>query len=244
MPFFCIAMLFLFLEEFVENIFVVVKLVLWDLNFLVSFWLSFVDFRIEGVIRFVFLSSCCPVLSLKLFSQYLIQSLGILSLPFFILLHKIKDIDRIHRKIYHVTCLFLNPLLYGFIQIVCFVLLSLQNVINLLIEFGTCLSLEDETCTELQHLLHFFFGEGFVFLGIFLLLDHDAVQTQFYPLSFHYFLLNSMLSDESVDVDLVFLANSMGSVHSLQIHLRIEIAIIDNNSISSRQIDAQSSGSS
>ena len=43
---FSIAMLLLFLEELVEDIFVVEKLVLGHLNFLVGFGLSFVDFGI------------------------------------------------------------------------------------------------------------------------------------------------------------------------------------------------------
>ena len=53
-----------------------------------------------------------------------------------------------------------------------------------------------------------------------------------------------MFSDESVDIDLVFLTDSVGSVHGLQIHLRVEIAVVDNNSISCCQIDTQSSSSS
>lgn len=88
------------------------------------------------------------------------------------------------------------------------------------------------------------------------MLDDQLVKTQLLSRSLEDLLLNSVLyigiisvvlehtqsrttylGDETEDVDLFLLADTMRSVHSLQISLRIPIGVIEDNNICSRQID-------
>lgn len=55
------------------------------------------------------------------------------------------------------------------------------------------------------------------------LLDDDLVQFEFDGLSLDDLLLDSLFRDEPVDVDLLLLSNTMGSVHSLYVRLRVPV---------------------
>lgn len=125
-----------------------------------------------------------------------------------------------------------KPFLNFLVQGICFRLTSLQNTVNIFIRDGSSLRLDNHRGSKLKHFLHFVFGEGFISLRVFGLLDNKIVPFKFDGLAFYDFLLDCILSNKSVYIDRIFLANTMCPVHSLQIHLRVPIAIINNDSVS------------
>lgn len=114
-----------------------------------------------------------------------------------------------------------------------------KDIIDELISHGPTGGLENEIGSILQHILHLFLRECLILLGIFLLLDDQAIPFELDHLPLHDLLLHCVLSDESIDIDHVLLADAMGSIHGLQVHLRIEVTIIDHDSVRSRQVDAE-----
>lgn len=63
------------------------------------------------------------------------------------------------------------------------------------------------------------------------LLDDQLIQLKLHGLLLDHLFFHGVLSDESVDLHLFLLANSMSSVHRLKIHLRIPVTVIENYSI-------------
>jgi hypothetical protein len=59
----------------------------------------------------------------------------------------------------------------------------------------------------------------------------------------NHFLLHGVLSDESVNSYLLCLTNSMSSIHCLEIHLWIPVRVIQDNSVSSHEIQTKSTSS-
>ena len=55
------------------------------------------------------------------------------------------------------------------------------------------------------------------------LFDDEIVPLELDHLAFDYFLLNRVFTDEAVNVHRVFLPDSMGPVHRLEVHLRVPV---------------------
>lgn len=100
---------------------------------------------------------------------------------------------------------------------------------------------EDRIGAKLKHLLHLVLGQCLILLRWSLLLDDQTIPFQLDHLPFNNLLLNSILRDQPIDPYFLLLANSVSSIHGLQVHLRIEITIVDDNCISTRQVDAEAS---
>ncbi len=75
------------------------------------------------------------------------------------------------------------------------------------------------------------------------MLDDQIVPFEFDGLSLNDFFLNSVFSDEPVNIDWVFLPNSMSSIHGLKIHLWVPIAVVNDDSVGAGQVDSQTTGS-
>ena len=105
--------------------------------------------------------------------------------------------------------------------------------------FGECVgcSFEDDTGTMLQHFLHLFLCESLILLSRLLLLNDKTIPFQFDHLSLDDLLFYCIFSDQSVYFYKPLLTDPMSSVHGLKVHLRVEIAIIDDNRICSSQVD-------
>lgn len=73
-------------------------------------------------------------------------------------------------------------------------------------------------------------------------LDNHLIELQLLHRSLDDPLLDRILGDESVDVYLLGLSDTMGTVHSLQVGLRIPIAVKQDHNVGGDQVDTQSSG--
>ncbi len=80
-------------------------------------------------------------------------------------------------------------------------------------------------------------------MRVFGLLDDQIVPFEFDGLSLNDFFLNSIFSDEPVDIDWVFLADSMSSIHGLEIHLWVPVAVVNDDCVGAGQVDTQTTGS-
>jgi hypothetical protein len=92
LPFLGVVELLLFLQKFLKNIPILVKLIIWHLILLIRLGLPLDIFGIEGIVGLGFFSSGGPVLCLQFFGEDLIQSHGI-TFPLLILLHEFEDVD-------------------------------------------------------------------------------------------------------------------------------------------------------
>jgi hypothetical protein len=87
--------------------------------------------------------------------------------------------------------------------------------------------------------LIFFFGKTLYGFHACWALNHYLVQLKFDRLSFNHFFFDGVSADKSVHIDLLFLADSVGSVHRLQVVLRVEIRVVNNYVVCRNQIDAE-----
>ena len=79
-------------------------------------------------------------------------------------------------------------------------------------------------------------------LGAALLNDH-CIQLQFHRLLLDLLHFHCVLRDQSVDTYLFLLANSVRPIHSLQIHLRIPVAVVKDHCVGCHEVEAEASGS-
>ena len=63
------------------------------------------------------------------------------------------------------------------------------------------------------------------------MLDEDLVHLQFDSLTLYDFLFNSVLADQPVHVNLLLLADSVCPIHCLQVDLRVEIGVKQNDMV-------------
>lgn len=70
------------------------------------------------------------------------------------------------------------------------------------------------------------------------MLNDNLVEFELDCLSLNHFLLDRVLADEPVYIDVLLLTDTVSTVHSLQINLRIEIAVIKDHMICRGQVDA------
>lgn len=156
-------------------------------------------------------------------------------------MHKVKDIDGIHGEVDQVVLLGLEALFHFFVKRVGLALTTKEEVINKLISHGGSSGLKDEVGSILQHLLHLLFGQCLVLLRILLLLDHQTVPLQFNHLSLHNFLLHCVLGNQPVNIYHILLSYSVCSIHRLQVHLRVEITVINDHGVCCSEVDAEPS---
>lgn len=90
-----------------------------------------------------------------------------------------------------------------------------------------------------NHLLIFFLAHFFHRLLSKTALDNNLVKFELDRLSPYDLFLDWILHNESIDVNFLFLPNSMRSIHSLQVDLWVIVRIEKHNMISCRQINAE-----
>jgi hypothetical protein len=89
-----------------------------------------------------------------------------------------------------------------------------------------------------QYLLVFLLGKCLL-RGHLPRLDDDLIELQADSLSLQYLLLYSRLSNEAVDIYLLFLAYSMCTVHCLEVYLRVPIGVIEDDMVCCHQVETQ-----
>ena len=226
-----ILIIFFFLQQTKQPFFLLIKMVLGQNH-------SFLHLHTH---LFGFLPSPTVLQSsllLLLFVAHQPQTLGILRLLFLISLHKIEDVNGIHIQAGQI-CRRLHLLLHRVIQGISFGLSLVQQILDFCLADGFVSGFEYGTGSVLQHLFHFLLGECLVFVGCFLLLNYQIIPLQFYHLPFYNLLLNRVFRNESIDSYKFFLADTVCAVHRLQVHLGIEVAIIQNNCIGCCQVDPE-----
>ena len=70
------------------------------------------------------------------------------------------------------------------------------------------------------------------------MLNEDFVSLEFHSLSLDYLFFNCSFSDQAVHIDWLALANSMSTIHSLEVDLWIEVGVIQHDVICCGEIDA------
>ena len=87
-----------------------------------------------------------------------------------------------------------------------------------------------------------FLGESTALLGRnFARLDDHLVEFESDGLPLKDFLLNRGLSDESVDIHLLLLADSVSTVHGLEVNLGVPVRVIQDDMVRSHQVKAEAS---
>ena len=71
------------------------------------------------------------------------------------------------------------------------------------------------------------------------LLNDDLVELELDGLALDDLLLDRLLRDQAVDKDLLLLSDTVGTVHRLQVNLRVPVRVIDYNMVSCHQIDSK-----
>mmetsp|Transcript_22804 Transcript_22804/g.58024 ORF Transcript_22804/g.58024 Transcript_22804/m.58024 type:complete len:574 (+) Transcript_22804:400-2121(+) len=74
------------------------------------------------------------------------------------------------------------------------------------------------------------------------LLDDQRVQAQLLVRLLNHLLLNRVLNAEAEHLHLLLLADAMRAVHGLQIHLRVPVAVVQNDDVGGGQVDTQAAG--
>lgn len=93
-----------------------------------------------------------------------------------------------------------------------------------------------------QDLFILFFGEGTALLrGNFARLDDHLVEFESDGLPLKDFLLDRRLCDESVNIHLLFLADSVSAIHGLEVNLRVPVRVIEDDMVRSHQVQAEAS---
>ena len=73
-------------------------------------------------------------------------------------------------------------------------------------------------------------------------LDNYLIKFQSNCLAFYDFLFHCVLGHQTVDIYFFLLANTVRSVHCLQIDLGVPVRVIQDDMVSSHQIESQASG--
>ena len=74
------------------------------------------------------------------------------------------------------------------------------------------------------------------------LLDDKLVESQLLRCPLQHTLLHTALRNEAEDVDLLGLTDTMSTVHSLQIRLRVPITVVQDDDVGGGQIDTETTG--
>ena len=223
-------MIFFFLEQLQKSFLILVEVVLRKSYLFHYLLLCNLHFRPSAP----WFNSGCFLFDIHL------KSLFVLLLPFFVPLHEVEDIDGIHVEVGEVFWSF-DLVVDMYVHLFCFGLASVKKVVDLFLADCVFAGFEDGIGSELQNLLHLIVGDRFVLLSGSLLLDDETVPFEFDHLPLDDLFLDCVLGDKSVYFDEFGLADAVGSVHGLKIHLRVEIAIVEDYSVGCRQVDAQSS---
>lgn len=100
---------------------------------------------------------------------------------------------------------------------------------------------EDGISTVVHHIFQVIFLHSCVLGRHSTLLDDERIKFELHRLFLNHFFLHGIFSDKSVHSHLLFLADSVGSVHGLKIHLRIPITVVEDDSVGSHQVQTQAS---
>ena len=76
------------------------------------------------------------------------------------------------------------------------------------------------------------------------LLDDQLVQPQLLGRAFKHTLLDTALRNETEDINLLGLTDTMGTVHGLQVGLRVPVTVIQNDNVGGCEVDTQTTSAS
>lgn len=108
---------------------------------------------------------------------------------------------------------------------------------------SVCFLLHDFGSSMQKDFFILIFVQRFAVINLAASLNHHLVEFEFDRLAFNHFLLYSVFAHQSVDIDILLLADTMGPVHCLQINLRVKIRIEKHYVVGSCQVDSKSAGS-
>lgn len=151
----------------------------------------------------------------------------------------IEDTDGGEAQISYVAFLVHNLIKFT-VYLIGFILTPFQDTLNLFISQSTFLCLQNDTGSKLEHTPHIFsleFAIGFI---MFRLLNDKTVPFKFNHLSLNYFLLNCVLSYQTIHIYILLLTDSMCTVHCLKVVLRIPVRVINYYSVCHSQVDTHS----
>ena len=93
-------------------------------------------------------------------------------------------------------------------------------------------------CSMEEDLIIFLFGQVLILICLATLLDDNLIKFEFNGLSFNYFLFNCVLRNETIDKDFLLLANSVRSIHGLEIDLWVPVGVENDDLICCIEIDS------
>mmetsp|Transcript_34075 Transcript_34075/g.73803 ORF Transcript_34075/g.73803 Transcript_34075/m.73803 type:complete len:464 (-) Transcript_34075:575-1966(-) len=139
----------------------------------------------------------------------------------------------------------LRKLLELVVQILCLFLTLADDGLNILVGDRGTGGTEDLVRTVPHHIQEVLLLDRLVSTGILkpALLDHEGIQLELLVGLLDDLLLDGVLRAEAVDVDLLLLTDTMGPVHSLEIHLRVPVRVVQDHDIGRVKVDSETSGS-
>ena len=102
--------------------------------------------------------------------------------------------------------------------------------------------LKDLVSTKLDHAEELFFA-GLLGFGDATLLDHKSVELKLFGGPIDNALLDGIFRHETEDLDGLFLTDTVSTVLSLEIHLRIPITVVENDNIGGGKVDTETTSS-
>lgn len=154
---------------------------------------------------------------------------------------KLVKVHRVHGEIRQVELVLRS--LVGFLENVHSAFLALTNQRVDVAVVKLIPHLEDAVCAVVDHINHLVFLKTLVLGSHTPLLDDQGVQFELHRLTFNHLLLHRVRRDESEDLYDLFLADAMGSVHGLQVHLRVPVRVKKDNDVGSHQVEPQAASS-
>ena len=93
-----------------------------------------------------------------------------------------------------------------------------------------------------NHVQHLVLAEVRLLLGQPTLLNDHAVEAELDGRPLHDLLVDGVLRDEPEHPDLLRLADPVGAIHGLQVHLGVPVGVVQDHDVSRVQVDAEAAG--
>eukprot|EP00053_Salpingoeca_punica_P017129 m.163900 g.163900 ORF g.163900 m.163900 type:complete len:637 (-) comp17120_c0_seq4:1564-3474(-) len=118
-------------------------------------------------------------------------------------------------------------------------LAALEDGVNVLVGDGGVIAAEDALSAKLDHLQHFVLVQVLLLIGKAALLNDEGVEAELHLSLFHNALFDCALGDETENADRLCLADAVGAILSLQISLRIPVAVVEDDDVGSGEVNAE-----
>jgi hypothetical protein len=222
----------LLLQQCLQSLPVLIEVVLLQFDHLASDLLLMASLSVEHVVEVVvktLLITPRLILEMHLQRHGLIKRLLVL-LGLLVLLEVIEYVDLPEPEIEVLVLQPLETLIDSHIHLISPLLTPLQQQINVLSRYLLALKLEYVRSPELRDLTQLVLTQQTATLLLHTpLLDHQRVPPKLDLLTLDDLLLHGVLTHNPVHHDLALLSDSMSTVHRLQVHLRVEIGIVDDH---------------